>query len=214
MNELDRIAFQIITFGEKAKEMLDMPYIDRYFSLEGCSGKDLVLVVTDDAADYEAEITQTLSAVKNGSPSYLVLDLNAENDADKFRSLWQYYNKVKEAQTVKDVVDMMLQHLVWQNGIVPFTIDELLDTCSQGEYVGSIYVEKGLAGLKDVDAPSNAQALAVGVGFSFAHHVSMAQMDDLNEYFKRFGENVAIKWGYSCSISDKDNVIIVYSYNK
>lgn len=218
MNEPERTTFQIITFGKKAEQMFHKkPYINEYISHADCKGKDVVLVVTDDAAIYETEIAQALAVVDNGSPRHLVLDMNAANDADKFRALWQHYNKVENPRTVKRFIDMTLQHLVWSNGIIPFKPHELLDTCSAGEYIGSIYVENGLDALKDVDAPSNAMALAVGVGFSFAHYATMDQMDALHEYFKRFHEDVPVKWSLACSIhaiSGEDNVIIVYSYNK
>lgn len=202
---------QVIPFGSDAKGMLNEYHIPYISSIEEYNGKDLALIVAGDATAYETEITHALSVVGIDRSVYCVIDLNKMGNTEKYRSLWKHYNKVENAQTAKDLVTLIQRHLV-QPSLIAFDNRDLLDICSQGEYLGSIYVESGIVGLKTVDAPTNAKAFAVGVGFADPSGIPMEQMNALDVFFHKFGEGTDIKW--SIAPAPKEEVVIVYSYNK
>lgn len=210
-SELYKKTLQIIPFGTKAKRVLDEQHISYVSSIEDNGSNTLVLIVTDDAASYEAEIMQVLSAVGIGHFVYLVLDLNESSDTEKYRTIWTHYNKVTDGLTVKDVHQLIQNHIT-RTSLIAFDNHDLLTTCSQGEYIGSICIENGLDGLKEVNAPTNAKSVAVGLSFADPSNVMMEQMNEVNDFFQKFAEGTVIKW--SITSAPKDEGIIVYSYNK
>lgn len=210
-SDLYKKTLQLIPFGTKAKGVLDERHIPYGSFVEDNGSNTLVIIVTDDAATYETEITQVLSAIGIGHSAYLVLDLNDASDSEKYRTVWTHYNKVTDGLTIKDVYQLIQNHII-QQSMIAFDNHDLLTTCSQGEYIGSICIENGLDGLKEVNAPTNAKSVAVGLGFADPSNVMMEQMNEVNDFFQKFGESTDIKW--SIASAPKDKVIIVYSYNK
>lgn len=207
--DLYKSNLQLIPFGTKAKGMLDEQHIPYVSSVEDNGSNTLVIIVTDDAATYEAEITQVLSAI--GHSIYLVLDLNEASDTEKHRTGCIHYNKVTDGRTIKDLHQLIQNHIV-QTSLIAIDNHDLMTTCSQGEFLGSICIENGLDGLKEVNAPANAKALAAGFDFADVSNVMMEQMNEVNDFFQKFGEDTEIKW--SIASAPNDEVIIVYSYNK
>lgn len=210
-NPAYRYALQVFPFGLKAKELLDGQHISYSSSFEDCGGNKLVVIVTDDAAQHEAEIAEALSVVGIRRPCYLVIDLCETNDTEKYRKLWKHYNKVEDGQTVGDLVRLVEGHLIHPS-MIAFDNHDLLGICSQGEYLESICLGEGIDGLKTIDAPASARAVACGISFTEPSSVTPEQMNEVNDFFRKFREDVEIKW--SVSAASKNEIIIVYSYNK
>lgn len=200
-----------IPFGSKAKGVLDGQRISYSSSLEDCGGNKFVIIVTDDAAQYEAEINETLSVVGFRRPCYLVVDLSETSDTEKCRKKWKHYNKVKDGQTVRNLVRLVEGHLIHPS-MIAFDNHDLLGICSQGEHLESIYLGEGVDGLKTTDVPASAKAVACGIGIIEHSIVTLEQMNEVNDFFEKFGGSVEIKW--SISAASKTEVIIIYSYNK
>lgn len=114
---------------------------------------------------------------------YLVVDLNATSDYALFKSAWTKYNKMESAQVVKDLVTLIQHHII-QQSMISFDIYDLYIMCRMGEYLGSIYVENGIENLDEVNIPTNAKAIAAGIGFMDLSGFTVDLMDKLNDFSK------------------------------
>lgn len=198
--------FPLITLGNKATALLSTHPLKEY------DADWFLLLVTDDASVYEHEIHTILTKgdLLNRN-RYLVVDLNPNSDYKRHKEAWRNYNKVKDDQSVKDLATFVLHHLTHAS-IISFDNRDFLGVCSQGEYLGSICAENGLDGLKKLNVPANAKALVTGFGFTDPSTLMMEQMNEVSDFLQKIGEGTEIIW--TISSAPKDEVTLVYSYNK
>lgn len=192
-----------IAFGKQAQEIIKaLP------AGHTIQRKDrLHLIVTDEAAQYETNISAYIEAYTDDH-NFMVLDLCMASDSNRYKQLWTHYNKVNHAAVVRNMFLLVDRYIV-VGSLTSFDFRDVLSISDAATTLDSCYSDKGIAGLSSLNVDKDTVSMAVGVGFANPHEATMEELNRLGTFLDGF-EHLGI-YHWFLSLEPGEELIVIYS---